>query len=104
MKRDGVNLHFLKEEQAKFLVTDQENNLVGVPEKIQSDTSAIEKSTVLSSAYNLSRTKLMNILSKDESKVVVPPKKKVEIGKTNWWERETTQFMRGVMVINLFNF
>lgn len=99
MKKDGVNLHFLKDEQAKFLVTDQDNNLVGVPEKIQSDTSILDTSTILSSAYNLSRTKLMNIISQDESKkAIVAPKEKVEIGKTNWWEREATQFMRGIMV------
>lgn len=99
MKKDGAQLHFLKEEQAKFLVMDQENNLVGVTEKIQSDTSILESSTTLSSAYNLSRTKLMNVISKDgTSKSIVPASEKVQIGKTNWWEREATQFMRGIMV------
>lgn len=97
MKKDGVYQHFLKEEQAKFEVGDRNINLIGIPDRIQSDTSSSETSTVLSSAYNLSRTKLMNLISQ-EDKIIVPPKEKVEIGKTNWWEREATQFMRGIMV------
>ena len=54
-------------------------------DKIQSDTSNCDPSTIVST---------------EEIK-----KEKVEIGKTNWWEREATQFMRGIMVIrNLFSF
>lgn len=99
LKKDGAQLHFVKEEQAKFLVTDDNHNLVGVTEKIQSDTSILDTSTILSSAYNMSLTKLMSMISHDEAKkAVMPVKEKVEIGKTNWWEREATQFMRGIMV------
>jgi Alpha/beta hydrolase domain containing 18 len=66
---------------------------------VQSDTSSFDPSTLFSSAYNISRTKLMNLLSTSATKSNsdVPEGEKVQIGKTNWWEREITQFMRGMM-------
>lgn len=63
---------------------------------IPADTS----STVIASAYNLSKTKLMNLLSPEKEKEVAPVKEKrekIDIAKTNWWEKESLQFMRGMM-------
>lgn len=67
---------------------------------VQSDTSTFDASTLFSSVYNLSRTKLMNLLTTNNATISSdePVRERVEIGKTNWWEREATQFMRGMMV------
>lgn len=74
---------------------------------LQSDTSNNESSTYLSSAINVGRTKLMSLISpssntaKPATNENLPapaaPRPKFDITKTNWWEREATQFMRGVM-------
>lgn len=83
------------EEKAKLIVKDQKK--VKSTSSIQSDTAAIEPSTVISSAYNFSKTKLMNFISpEEEKKQNVPAKRpKIDISKTNWWEKESLQFMRG---------
>lgn len=52
-------------------------------------------STVISSAYNLSKSKFMNFLAPEDK--TVEKRTKIEIGKTNWWEKESLQFMRGMM-------
>lgn len=84
------------ENQPKLTVTDGNSPLVALDASVQADTS-----TVISSAYNLSKTKLMSLLStEDENKSLVPSQEvrpKIDITKTNWWERESLQFMRGVM-------
>jgi uncharacterized protein YfeS len=87
------------EEQAKLTVNNKDKQVVASDAVIQSDTSALDTSTVISTAFNMSRTKLMGLLSSDESdkKNDTPVREKIEIGKTNWWEREATQFMRGMM-------
>lgn len=80
---------------------------------LQSDTSNNESSTYLSSAINVGRTKLMSLISPSSASSttaqspVTPktenlptpltPRPKFDITKTNWWEREATQFMRGMM-------
>lgn len=65
---------------------------------LQSDTSTTESSTLLSSAYNVSRTKLMSLISPyTPSKLAIIPSKKINTARTNWWEHEALQFMRGVM-------
>lgn len=76
---------------------------------LQSDTSNNESSTYLSSAINVGRTKLMSLISPSSSNTAtsttttanlpspVAPRPKFDITKTNWWEREATQFMRGMM-------
>lgn len=97
------------EEKANLTVN---NNVINeqsalVP-ALQSDTSSSDSSTILSSAFNFSYTRLMSLLSpqsKDNNKINntqkqpdVPVREKFTIGKTNWWENEATQFMRGMMV------
>lgn len=87
------------QEHAKLSVTGDKSS-ISPPTPLQSDTSPAENSTVISSAYNLSKSKLMNLLSPEEKKAVVPvPEKrpKIDISKTNWWEKESLQFMRGMM-------
>lgn len=77
---------------------------------IQSDTSSSDGTTIITSAINLSRTKLMNLISPNEendksefktetSLVPVAQEKRIksDITKNNWWEREASQFMRGMM-------
>lgn len=71
---------------------------------IQSDTSATEKSTIISSAYKVGRTKLMTYISPKSSTEGSEPVAKVtsvasehEDIKSPWWERESMQFMRGMM-------
>lgn len=77
---------------------------------IQSDTSSTDTSTIFSTAFNLSYTRLMNLLSKSSSNQDIVPRnipeirEKITIGKTNWWEREATQFMRGMMVCSNLEF
>lgn len=66
-------------------------------QQIQSDTSSTESSTIISSAYNLSVTKLMNLIYPDPKTPIGPANQKIEPQKTNWWEKESLQFMRGVM-------
>lgn len=86
-------------EQAKINVTDEKAPLIA----INADASVLDSSTVILSAYNLSKTKLMNLLLSEEetkAKSIVPPpeiRPKIDITKTNWWEKESLQFMRGVM-------
>lgn len=85
------------QEHAKLSVTG-EKAASSSSTPLQSDTSTAESSTVISSAYNLSKSKLMNLLSSENKKAVVPEKRsKITIGKTNWWEKESLQFMRGMM-------
>jgi len=93
------------EEKAKLTVVDDKEQSVALTttNAIQSDTSSNDTSTIFSNAFNLSYTRLMSLLSKstvqdnnDQSDRV---REKITIGKTNWWEREATQFMRGMMVI-----
>jgi hypothetical protein len=90
------------EEKAKLIVKEGDEN--APTEMLQSDTSANDNSTYISTAFNLSRTKLMSLLTPSESSSsssnddnAVVKHEKIEIGKTNWWERETLQFMRGMM-------
>lgn len=84
-------------EHAKLTVTD-DGNTVAASALIQSDTSTIEPTTVIASAYNISKTKLMSLLSSDESVVPAQPKReKFDPMKVNWWEKESLQFMRGMM-------
>lgn len=84
-------------EHAKLTVTD-DGNTVAASGLIQSDTSTIEPTTVIASAYNISKTKLMSLLSSDESVVPAQPKReKFDPMKVNWWEKESLQFMRGMM-------
>lgn len=67
---------------------------------LQSDTLSEENSTVISSAYNLSKSKLMNLLSNESSSPVPAKRPKIDnknFARTNWWEKESLQFMRGVM-------
>lgn len=96
------------EENAKLTVNNDEKQVTVSNAAIQSDTASTEASTIISTAINLSRTKLMGMLSSDESEKkeqsLVPVREKIEIGKTNWWEREATQFMRGMMVRSNENF
>lgn len=93
----------LIEEQAKLTVTGEAQKAQPVKAAVQSDTSPAETSTIISSAYNLSKTKLMNLLSTDDEKdklSLVPlqeKREKIDINKTNWWEKESLQFMRGMM-------
>jgi hypothetical protein len=89
------------EEQAKLTVDSEEKQVaISNASAIQSDTSSLDTSTIISTAFNLSRTKLLGLLSSDEKSEhkTEPVRGKIEIGKTNWWEREATQFMRGMMV------
>lgn len=96
LKRDDQ----IMEEAAKLAV----NNIhhpasTALVPAIQSDTSSFDASTIISSAFNLSYTRLMNLLSSQSQALVeAPAREKIMIGKTNWWEREATQFMRGMMV------
>jgi Alpha/beta hydrolase domain containing 18 len=87
------------EEQAKLAVTDEKHIHQNKDETLQSDTSAVENSTVISSAYNLSKTKLMSLLTTEESALVPAKEKreKIDISNTKWWEKESLQFMRGMM-------
>lgn len=71
---------------------------------LQSDTNGNESSTILSSAITLGRTKLMSLISPSDKKEPPSPpatptiqREKLDITKTKWWEREATQFMRGMM-------
>lgn len=85
------------EESAKLTVADSK-----ALTPIQSDTSSFDTTAVIASAYNISKTKLMSLLSPqddtDQSLVPVPEKRpKININKTNWWEKESLQFMRGMM-------
>jgi hypothetical protein len=59
------------------------------------EVANLDTSTVISSAYNLSKSKLMSFLSPEDT--TVEKRSKIEIGKTNWWEKESLQFMRGMM-------
>lgn len=59
--------------------------------------SSLESSNVIASTYNLSMTKLMGLISPEDKKSVVPLAEKVTPQKTNWWEKESLQFMRGMM-------
>jgi hypothetical protein len=59
------------------------------------EVAAVDTSTVILSAYNLSKSKLMSFLTPEETEVAKRPK--IDIGKTNWWEKESLQFMRGMM-------
>lgn len=88
------------EEKAKLTVTGEKTKPNGSKSPLQSDTSSSESSTVIASAYNLSKTKLMNLLSPEEEKSVVPvveKRERINISRTNWWEKESLQFMRGMM-------
>lgn len=85
-------------ESAKLEIENLKSTSVQTKSELQSDTSASESSTVISSAYNLSLTKLMNLIYPDNSdKLVDPANQKIEPQKTNWWEKESLQFMRGMM-------
>lgn len=87
------------EEHAKLSVNGEEVSMQPAS-SLQSDTSPAEQSTVISSAYNLSKSKLMNLLSSEDKKAVVPAaekRPKIDISKMNWWEKESLQFMRGMM-------
>lgn len=73
-----------------------------IDESLGADTSLAENSTVVASAYNLSKTKLMSFISpsNENDQTLVPATVKAEkfdISKTNWWENESLQFMRGMM-------
>lgn len=90
------------ENQAQLTVIgEKETQLVVISPTLQCDTSAVDSSTVISSAYNFSKNKLMNlIMSEKETKSIVPVpevRPKIDITKTHWWEKETLQFMRGMM-------
>ncbi|CRK90016.1 CLUMA_CG003741, isoform B [Clunio marinus] len=93
------NKNEIVEEQAKLTINNGDKKSVADKACLQSDTSTNESSTVISSAYNLSKTKLMNYLVPEEKlSVSVPAKRqKLDISKTNWWEKESLQFMRGMM-------
>ncbi|KAG5672674.1 hypothetical protein PVAND_002785 [Polypedilum vanderplanki] len=99
--RDTKNGEKVIEEQAKLVVNNENNQEIVSNSVIQSDTSVLDTSTIISTAFNLSRTKLISLLSPDETEKkidsIVPVREKIEIGKTNWWEREALQFMRGMM-------
>lgn len=69
-------------------------------DELQSDTSSNDTTTIIASALNISRTKLMSLLSPNAKKTkepIVEKREKVDIRKSKWWERETSQFMRGLM-------
>lgn len=88
------------EEQVKLpLMNDQ---LVPAKNSELEQSMSLENTTVISSAYNLSKTKLMSILSydNDKSQSFVPvqeKREKLDAMKSNWWEKESLQFMRGMM-------
>lgn len=87
-------------EQAKLTVIEQELEPAASTALVQSDTLATEASTVISSAYNLSKTKLMSLLTYDKEKEIVPAQEtqeKNDYTGTNWWEKESLQFMRGMV-------
>jgi hypothetical protein len=91
------------EEKAKLTKVDDKEQSVALTttNTIQSDTSSTDTSTIFSNAFNLSYTRLINLLSKSTTQDNAPNdtvRDKITIGKTNWWEREATQFMRGMMV------
>lgn len=68
--------------------------------ELQSDTSSTDATTIIASALNISRTKLMSLLTpnaKKQKEPIVEKREKVDIRKSKWWERETSQFMRGLM-------
>lgn len=85
------------EESAKLTVNDAKLEVPVDKLAIQSDTLAIEPSTVIASAYNMSITKLMNLLSPDKENQIPAKRPKLDPSKTNWWETESLQFMRGMM-------
>ncbi|KAL7016153.1 hypothetical protein ACKWTF_009944 [Chironomus riparius] len=94
------------EEKAKLTVADNKEQSVALmnTNTIQSDTSSTDTSTIFSTAFNLSYTRLMKLLSKSSTKEKAhfntsdpPVREKITIGKTNWWQTEATQFMRGMM-------
>lgn len=98
----GKSLEKVIEEPVKLTLTDEQLIVVPSSALLQSDTGASEPSTVISSAYNFSKSKLMGLISPEEEKkqsvVAVPLKReKFDPMKTNWWERESLQFMRGMM-------
>lgn len=64
---------------------------------VQSDESSAEKTTAIASAYNISKTKLMSLLLSNKKNVLPEKRAKIDISKTNWWEKESLQFMRGMM-------
>ncbi|CAO1419602.1 unnamed protein product [Diamesa tonsa] len=69
-------------------------------DELQSDTSSNDTTTIIASALNISRTKLMSLLTPNAKKTkepIVEKREKVDIRKSKWWERETSQFMRGLM-------
>lgn len=87
------------EEQAKLTVKDKEIAVTTPANPLQSDTAPAETSTYIASAYNFSKTKLMSFISPEEDKQVAKPEKRASFDpmKTNWWEKESLQFMRGMM-------
>lgn len=101
LKKEKTLDNNIVKEQAKLTVNgDKVKPALVAP--IQSDTCTSDSTTVISSAYNLSKTKLMNLLSPEEPKdkslvPMVQKREKFDITKTNWWEKESLQFMRGMM-------
>lgn len=86
------------EEQERLTVVDQVLSPATSTVSAQSET--LGNTTVISSAYNLSKTKLMSLLSSDKENELAPVKQIREMtdnGQTNWWEKESLQFMRGMM-------
>lgn len=86
-------------ESAKLNLKDENSSssIVKSNELLQSDTSPTESSTVLASAYNMSVSKLMSLIAPEEKNSIVPADQKVTPQKSNWWEKESLQFMRGMM-------
>lgn len=97
------NSQQITEESAKLFVNEHNNKELALTTTngLQSDTSSNDASTIISSAFNLSYTRLVNLISPQsndaQSTSNMPVREKISIGKTNWWEREATQFMRGMM-------
>lgn len=86
------------EEQTKL----PEENLKPTLSNESIETSSSEHATVISTAYNISKTKLRSLFSyeKANEQSLMPAKRKrekLDISKTNWWEKESIQFMRGMM-------
>jgi Alpha/beta hydrolase domain containing 18 len=79
--------------------------------QLQSDTAAGDKTTIITSVYEFGKTKLISLISPssntNETKIVATTdtaavakldKDKIfDVSRTKWWEREASQFMRGIM-------
>ena len=85
-----------KENDTKLNNCDSSNTI----EVLQSDRLSTDTTTIIASALHISRTKLMSLLTPNVKKThhpIIEKREKVDVRKSKWWERETSQFMRGLM-------